>query len=442
MGRLPGVQSKLDKPPLLNYIPSTMAQLDLFSQPADPSSRSRGGPTASLPFTVSQLSGHIRRLFEDDPTLRDVWVEGEVSTFTRASSGHCYFTLKDSGAEIRCVMWRDVANAQRRLPQHGDHVVTHGGVGVYEARGTYQLYVDLVRPAGVGDLHRQFELLKARLEAEGLFDPARKRALPEWPRRIGVVTSSAAAALRDILNVLSRRYPLVKVLLSPTLVQGTEAPPQIVAAIQALSARDDVDLVIVARGGGSLEDLWAFNDERVARAIAACRHPVISGVGHETDFTIADLSADLRAPTPSAAAELAVPDGVELVTAIAGMSERLAELMQGQIAERRVALSGHQRALRHLSPHTRLREARQRVDDLMAAAAGSARHGLVLRRERLAGLSARLQSLSPLATLARGYAIVQRAATGEVVDAVAKASPGDRLAIRVADGTFGARVEE
>jgi len=428
--------------PLLNYIPSTMAQLDLFSQPTDPSNRSRGGRTASLPFTVSQLSGYIRRLFEDDPTLRDVWVEGEISTFTRASSGHCYFTLKDAGAEIRCVMWRDTAQAQGRLPQHGEQVVAHGSVGVYEARGTYQLYVDLVRPAGVGDLHRQFELLKARLEAEGLFDPARKRELPAWPRRIGVVTSSTAAALRDILNVLSRRYPLVEVLLSPTLVQGAEAPPQIVAAIQALSARDDVDLVIVARGGGSLEDLWAFNDERVARAIAACRHPVISGVGHETDFTIADLSADVRAPTPSAAAELAVPDGVELVAAVSGLSQRLAELMQGWIAERRVALGGHQRALRHLSPRTRLREARQRVDDVMAAATGSVRHALALRRERLSGSSARLESLSPLATLARGYAIVQQAATGAVVDTVAKALPGDHLTIRVSDGAFGAQVEE
>jgi exodeoxyribonuclease VII large subunit len=259
---------------------------------------------------------------------------------------------------------------------------------------------------------------------------------------VGVVTSPTAAALRDILNVLNRRYPLIEVLLSPTLVQGSEAPTQIVAAVEALSARDDVDLVIVARGGGSLEDLWAFNDERVARAIVACRHPVISGVGHETDFTIADLSADVRAPTPSAAAELAVPDRIELAAVVAGLTARLNEVLQGRIEERRTAVEGQQRALRHLSPQARLREARQRVDDLMAAAASGARHGLALRRERLAGLAAHLESLSPLATLARGYAIVRQDETGALINSVTQVSPGDHLSIRVVDGEFGATVEE
>jgi exodeoxyribonuclease VII large subunit len=419
-----------------------MNQLDLFGQQNDLSSHATSESTSSLPFTVSQLTGYIRRLFEDDPTLRDVWIEGEVSTFTRAASGHCYFTLKDAGAELRCVMWRDVAQAQRRLPQHGDQILAHGSVSVYEARGTYQLYVDSIRPAGIGDLYRQFELLKARLEAEGLFDPTRKRPLPAWPRRIGLVTSPTAAALRDILNVLSRRYPLVEVLLAPSLVQGTEAPIQIVAAIEALSAREDVDLIIVARGGGSLEDLWAFNDERVARAIVSCRHPVISGVGHETDFTIADMSADLRAPTPSAAAELAVPDRFELAGAVGALSVRLSDLALRQIEERRSALDGHQRALRHLSPHTRLREARQRVDELTSAVSGVIRHGLALRRERLVGLSAQLESLSPLATLARGYAIVRHEETGDLVNSVAQVSPDDHLSVRVSDGAFGARVEE
>jgi exodeoxyribonuclease VII large subunit len=408
-----------------------MGQLNLFDN-----QRSQ-----SLPLTVSQLSGYLRRLFERDATLRDVWVEGEISTFTRASSGHCYFTLKDAGAEIRCVMWRRVAEAQRRLPQHGEQVLAHGSVSVYEKRGTYQLYVDRIQPAGLGDLHQQFERLKAKLEAEGLFETARKRPLPSWPRCIGVVTSSTAAALRDILNVLRRRYPLVKVLLAPTLVQGEGAPAQIVAAIQALSARDDVDLVIVARGGGSLEDLWAFNDEGVARAIVACRHPVVSGVGHETDYTIADFSADVRAPTPSAAAELAVPDRAELAAAVMGLATRLAQVMHEQAQERRAALASHQRALRHLSPRVRLQSARQQVDDLQAAVAARFRQDLALRRERLAGLTAQLESLSPLATLARGYAIVRQAETGDVVRAVGQVSPGDRLAVRVADGDFDARVE-
>lgn len=424
----------LDNPPILDYSLPIMKQLDLFSPPPGRTDQSR--PTASLPFTVSQLSGYIRRLFEEDQTLSDVWVEGELSTFTRASSGHCYFTLKDAGSEVRGVMWRTVANTQRQLPRHGERVLAHGNVSVYEARGTYQLYVDLIRPAGVGDLHRQFELLKARLEAEGLFDPARKRTLPPWPRRVGVVTSPTTAALRDILNVLGRRYPLVEVLLSPTLVQGDAAPPQIVAAIQALSARDDVDLVILARGGGSLEDLWAFNDEGVARAIVACRHPVISGVGHESDFTIADLSADVRAPTPSVAAELAVPDRAALATGMAELAARLSDALQGQLAERRAALEAHRRALRHLSPQARLRSARQRVDDLLATASARFVHGLALRRARLTGLSARLESLNPLATLARGYAIVRQVETGRLVSSVAQVSPGDRLAVRVADGTF------
>jgi exodeoxyribonuclease VII large subunit len=419
-----------------------MTQLDLFSQPSQHEKGQTSRSTSSLPFTVSQLTGHIRRLFEDDATLRDVWVEGEVSTFTRASSGHCYFTLKDAGAEIRCVMWRNAAQAQRRLPQHGERVLAHGNVSVYEARGAYQLYVDAVQAAGVGDLHRQFELLKAKLEAEGLFDPGRKRPLPAWPRRIGVVTSPTAAALRDILNVLGRRYPLIEVLLSPTLVQGEAAPAQIVAAIQALDARDDVDLVIVARGGGSLEDLWAFNDERVARAIVACRHPVICGVGHETDFSIADLSADVRAPTPSAAAELAVPDRAELAALVAALAARLSEVMGGKIEARRAALAGHARALRHLSPQARLRSARQQVDDLTSAATAQVRHGLALRRERLAGLAARLESLGPMATLARGYAIVRRAETGRLVNSISQVSPGDHLSVRVADGTFKAEVKE
>ena len=410
-----------------------MSQLGLFDRAT--------APTPLRPFTVSQLTGHIRRLFEEDAVLRDVWVEGEVSSFSRASSGHCYFTLKDAGAEIRCVMWRYLAKAQRSLPQHGDQILAHGNVSVYEARGSYQLYVDAIRPAGIGDLNRRFELLKAKLEAEGLFDPARKRPLPPWPRRIGVVTSADAAAWRDILNVLERRYPLVQVLLSPTLVQGDDAPPQIVAAIQALSARDDIDLVIVARGGGSLEDLWAFNDERVARAIVACRHPVISGVGHETDYTIADLCADVRAPTPSAAAELAVPDQAELRAAVAKLSARLTDLIHSRLAVHRQTLSGYERTLRHLSPQARLRTARQRVDDLLAAAHAHLRHDLRLRRERLEGLTARLEALSPLATLERGYAIVRQASTGAVVDSVSRVSAGDRLMVRVADGEFGAKAE-
>ncbi len=397
-----------------------------------------GGPTRSEPYTVSQLTGHIRDLFENDPELGDVWVEGEVSNFSRASSGHCYFTLKDAGSQISCVMWRNVARSQDHLPAGGDLVLAHGRVGVYEAGGRYQLYVDKIQPAGVGNLYLEFERLKAQLEAEGLFDPERKRPLPRFPCRIGVVTSPTAAALRDILNVLGRRYPLAEVLLAPAQVQGDAAPPQIVAALRALNGRDDVDVIIVARGGGSLEDLWAFNDERVARAVAGSRLPVICGVGHETDFSLADFSADVRAPTPSAAAELVAPDRAELRAQVVGLSVALVTTLQGAIEEQRWRLAEQARALKHLSPAAQLAQARQRVDDLLGRAEAAARHSLALHRERLGGLTGRLAGVSPLGTLERGYAIVRYRETGAVVRSVAQVAPGDALGVRVVDGEFEA----
>jgi exodeoxyribonuclease VII large subunit len=399
------------------------------------------GPTYSEPYTVSQLTGHIRRLIDDDPALRDVWVEGEVSNFSCATSGHCYFTLKDGGAQIRCVMWRSDANRQRYLPTDGDFVLSHGRVGVYEVRGLYQLYVDQIRLAGVGDLYEQFERVKARLEAEGLFAPERKRPLPSFPQVIGVVTSPTAAALRDILHVLSRRFPLVEVLLSPTPVQGDTAPPRIVAAIEALNEREGVDVIIVARGGGSLEELWAFNEETVARAVAASRIPVICGVGHETDFSLADLAADLRAPTPSAAAELAVPDQTEvraqLKERLTALTARLSSIIEG----RRWRLAEQLRALSHLSPATQLVQARQRIDDLVWRAERAVHHELSLRRERLDGLMGRLTSVSPMGTLERGYAIVRSRRTDTVVRSIEHVVLGDRLSIRVVDGEFGAEAK-
>jgi exodeoxyribonuclease VII large subunit len=405
-------------------------QLDLF-----------GGPTISEPFTVSQLNGHVKLLLDDDPVLGDVWVEGEVSNFSRASSGHCYFTLKDAGAQMPCVMWRNIAGAQDYLPATGDQVLAHGNVSVYEAGGRYQLYVDQIQPAGVGNLYLEFERLKARLEAEGLFDPERKRPLPPMPQHIGVVTSPTAAALRDILNVLGRRYPLAEVLLSPTQVQGDTAPPQIVAAIGALNESGDIDVIIIARGGGSLEDLWAFNDERVARAVAASRIPTVCGVGHETDFSLADFAADVRAPTPSAAAELAAPDQAELRDCVAGLSAALVAALRGEIEERCWKLAEQVRALKHLSPEAQLAQARQRVDDLLARAESATHHNLVLNRERLAGLSGRLNISSPLGTLERGYAIVRQRETGAVVQSVEQITSGDALNIRVTDGEFEAEVK-
>jgi exodeoxyribonuclease VII large subunit len=296
--------------------------------------------------------------------------------------------------------------------------------------------VDRVQPKGLGDLHAQFELLKARLEAEGLFAPERKRPLPEFPHRVGLVTSPTGAVIRDICNVLARRWPLVEVVLAPTQVQGEDAPPQIVAALDVLYRRDDVDLIIVARGGGSLEDLWAFNDERVARKMAESPVPVVSGVGHETDFTIADFIADVRAPTPSAAAELITPDRAELVAQLAALRVQLATTLADNLHGRRITLQSQMRALAHLSPVTRLINWRQRTDDLMMQATLSVSHLLQLRRERLTGVVARLDALNPLAVLQRGYAVVRR--DGQLVRSISKVSHGDRLAVRVSDGEFGA----
>jgi exodeoxyribonuclease VII large subunit len=396
------------------------------------------GSTYSEPYTVSQLTGHIRQLIDEDPDLRDVWLEGEVSNFNRASSGHCYFTLKDAGAQIRCVMWRNDAERQGYLPTDGDLVLSHGHVSVYEVRGLYQLYVDQIRPAGLGALYQQFERLKARLEEEGLFAPERKRPLPRIPGRIGVVTSTEAAALRDILNVLGRRFPLAEVLISPTLVQGDAAPPQIVASIEALNQRDDVDVIIVARGGGSIEELWAFNDERVARAVAASRIPVVCGVGHETDFSLADFAADRRAPTPSAAAELVVPDQLELRAQLQKRGATLTKVLRGVIDEHRWRLTEQTRALRHLSPATQLRQARQRIDDLIERAEMAVEQGLNIRREKVSGLRGRLTGVGPIGTLERGYAIVRRREDDAIVCSIEQVEPGDRLDIRVADGDFEA----
>jgi exodeoxyribonuclease VII large subunit len=392
--------------------------------------------SSPAPMSVGDLTRYIREMFEVDFRLQDVWVDGEVSGVTRSGQGHIYFTLKDASAQIACVMWKTAAPLYGALVAHGEQIVAHGKVSVYETRGTYQLYVDGVQPKGRGDLHAQFELLKARLEAEGLFTPERKRPLPEFPHCIGLVTSPTGAAIRDVCNILARRWPLVEVLLAPTQVQGEDAPPQIVAALDALYRRDDLDLIIVARGGGSLEDLWAFNDERVARKIADSPVPVVSGVGHETDFTIADFVADLRAPTPSAAAELTTPDRAEMAEHLAALRSRLVLVLADDLRARRVSLESQARALAHLSPQAGLANLRQRTDDLMAQAVSMVSHLVQLRRERLTGFAARLDALNPLAVLQRGYAVVRR--NGQLVRSVEQISPGVELSVRVSDGEFDA----
>jgi exodeoxyribonuclease VII large subunit len=389
-------------------------------------------------LTVSRVTSYIKDSLETDDLLGDLWVAGEVSNFVRAQSGHLYFSVKDAAAALKCVMWRSAAAKRPYAPRDGDAVVIHGRITVYEPRGEYQLQVDLIQPEGVGLLYQAFLELKDRLEAEGLFDAARKRPLPRFPRRIGVVTSPTAAVLRDIINVLSRRYPLAQVVLAPAAVQGVDAPPQIASALAALNALGNLDVIIVARGGGSLEDLWAFNDEQVARAIVASATPVISAIGHETDFTIADFVADLRAPTPSAAAELVAPDVRDLILQLAADETRLGDAVERLLAVLHGQVEERLRLLRRFSPDQVIGRQRQRLDNQARVATASTTHRLMLERERTTALTARLATLSPYATLGRGYAIVRHAGTGAVVTRIAQAAPGDPLAIRVADGEFAA----
>jgi exodeoxyribonuclease VII large subunit len=389
-------------------------------------------------WTVAELTNYIRELFEIDFRLQEMRVAGEISNFTQARSGHLYFTLKDEVSQLKCVMWRSAAQRLHLMPEEGDAVVVSGRISIYEAGGVYQMYAETIQPTGRGDLAAAFEQLKRRLEAEGLFDPARKKPVPAAPRKIGIVTSADAAALRDILNVLRRRWPLVSVLVAPTLVQGRDAPPQIARALQWLDGRDDVDTIILARGGGSLEDLACFNDENLARAIAGARHCVISGVGHEVDFTIADFVADLRAPTPSAAAELAVPDSNEQRARLRGLQADLRAEIDAYLSDKRRAVKTVARYLGHLSPQAGLNNSRQRVDALYGRAEQAISRLLERRQSRLALAHARLGAISPLATLSRGYAIVRQDG-GSIVRSANQVAAGDRLRVQVADGEFDAR---
>lgn len=392
--------------------------------------------------TVTDITSHIRALFDSDETLQDVWVAGEVSNMRPASSGHWYFTLKDGSSQLRCVMWRSNVERQRATIKDGDQIEAHGAVNVYEPRGEYQLYADVIRPVGSGDLYLQFERLKAKLDAEGLFEQALKREYPPFPEQIGVVTSPNAAAFQDVLNVLGRRYPLAQVILSPTLVQGPEAPPQIIAAIERLNEHTDVDVILLVRGGGSIEDLWCFNDEQVARAVADSRIPIISGVGHETDFTIVDFVADLRAPTPSAAAELITPDINEIKAGLFRLDERLTGMMYDAIISRGDELKALQRIMERMSPAAFIRTHRQRIDDMNTRITNRMHARLTLLKERIKARRAALEAANPRALLERGYAIVTRSEDGRRVVSELDAPTGLGITIQVKDGEIKARVED
>jgi len=397
---------------------------------------------SSLTWTVTRLTQYIRTLLESNVALQDVWVRGEISNLARPASGHIYFTLKDAGASLRCVMWRLDANRLNLPLQDGFGVEAHGKISLYEPQGQYQFYADLIRPLGEGALYQEFLRLKSLLEAEGLFDPERKRPIPEFPHKVGIVTSATGAALRDMLNTLRRRMPMAEVVLAPSPVQGDEAPPGLVSALKGLDSLG-LDVILLARGGGSMEDLWAFNDERVVRAVASSQTPVISGVGHETDFTLADFAADLRAPTPTAAAEMATAVTMADITSrLQGLATCLTASTLNFITSQRSVLEAHISRLRISSPLRRILTDRQRLDDLSRRGAEALRHRLTLEDTRLKGWERRLQSLSPLAVLRRGYAVVTRRQDGALVSTVERVQPYEEILIRVSDGQFGAVVHK
>ena len=392
-------------------------------------------------FTVTALNAYLRELLETDEVLQDLWVRGEISNFSQPRSGHLYFTLKDSESAMRCVMWKPSAMRLRFTPTDGMLVEAHGAMSIYPAQGQVQLYVDALRPAGEGALYQEFLRLRAQLEAEGLFDPSHKRPLPRLPKHIGVVTSATGAALHDILQTLNRRLPTLRVTVAPTSVQGVEASAGIIAALKRLNSLPDLDLIILARGGGSIEDLWAFNDEGVARAIFASRYPVISGVGHETDFTIADFVADLRAPTPTGAAELATPiTKEELRAALQGAEAQLTELINRQLEDLKQALQLAQSELRRSSPRLRILNNIQRLDELQGRLARAIQQQLQRKQNNLANASDRLASLNPQAVLKRGYAIITDQATGQIISHTRQAVPWQPVWLQVQDGSIPAQI--
>jgi exodeoxyribonuclease VII large subunit len=396
------------------------------------------GESERIVLGVGQLVGGLKALLEDQ--VGRVFVAGEISNLHSARSGHVYFTLKDEGGQLRAALFRGNASRLRFELEEGLEVIAEAEVSIYAARGDLQLIVRALEPRGVGALQLAFEQLRKRLHAAGFFEEERKRAIPEYPRRIGLVTSPTSAAVRDVLKVAGRRFPATPILISPTLVQGEQAAEEIAKAIERLGTAREIDLILVVRGGGSLEDLWAFNTEVVAHAIANSSVPIITGVGHETDITIADLVADLRAPTPSAAAMQALPDRDALARLVDRDLGRLVSAMRGRIQGEALRLSRLRAVLRARSPQARVALARSRAQRATVAASQAILRHLDHRRRRLAEAATGLHALSPLAVLGRGYALVRRQPGGEIVRAAAELTIGDRLGVRLASGRIEAEV--
>ena len=390
-------------------------------------------------WSVTELTNYLRQLFESDRKLHDVAVFGELSNISRPRSGHMYFSLTDGKATLQCVMWRSDAARLVLAPKDGDRIVAYGNVSVYAASGRYQLYVNAMQPAGMGELLAQMEALKRKLAAEGLFDPGRKKLLPVHPERIALVTSSTGAACQDIKRVLTRRWPLAEVSLLSTVVQGTGAPREIVAALQAADHLQP-DVILLGRGGGAAEDLWAFNSEVVVRAVAATIAPLVTGIGHETDFTLADFAADLRAATPSAAAEVATPHQRELRQELDRQSQRLSDSLGVQMQSLKSELRELDVSLRDLSPLSQLQSARQRLHYLSSQMLSSVRNSMGLRRRDVLRMGQSLASLGIETTLARGYAIVTSKDTGDILRHASALTVGEALDVRLSKGGFSAEV--
>jgi len=393
-------------------------------------------------LTVTALSSYLRELLETDEVLRDVWVRGEISNFSQPRSGHLYFTLKDAEAQIRCVMWKTSAFRLKFAPRDGQSVEVHGSMSLYPAGGQVQLYIDSMQPVGEGLLYQEFLRLKNKLELEGLFDPAHKKPIPDLPRHIGIISSATGAALQDMLNTIRRRMPLARVTIAPSQVQGTEAPGGLIDALQRINQIEDLDLILLARGGGSIEDLWAFNDENLARAIFRSRKPVITGVGHETDFTIADFVADLRAPTPTAAAELATSVTInDLALTLRHLRRELDDGIENAIETRANMLELRGYDLRRLSPLQRVNNAIQTTDLLRERLDRGMDNYLNQARLRLSGITDRLEAISPTAVLKRGFVIVSDCRTGRIVRKASQTHHNQTVDLRFIDGKITALLQ-
>ena len=391
-------------------------------------------------LSVTQLNGYIKLMMDNDDFLSSVAIRGEISNFKRHTSGHLYFTLKDERSEISAIMFRSAADRLGFVPKSGMTVVVYGKVSVYEASGKYQIYVSAMTDDGIGEMYRQFLLLKAKLEAEGLFEPERKKPLPAYPKRIGVVTSPTGAAIRDIINVTGRRFPMAELLISPALVQGAEAPASLCSALELLIATGDCDGIIIGRGGGSAEDLFAFNDEALVRAVAACPVPIISAVGHETDTTLCDYAADLRAPTPSAAAETSVPDRLSLMQGLADKEDKLEGSIERTLVGYTKKINEFSLQLEARSPSARLENVSMRLNGASELLFKNMSNKLESKRLMLSSVVGRLESVNPMSVIGRGYSMALDE-SGNIVSSVFDVESGDGISVRVKDGNIFARVE-